>query len=270
MPEEVKKNINKEVKPKNAREPHKSKKKKIGILIIIAICIASVSLIGYFFFFESEESTEKAEDETLSWTESFNIEALNFSSTGNNTYFILQIDYQLVLEGVEDGDDIRLVITVLNETEMVGGIETRVVVENETVNGEVVEVSRNYFAICNQTNSVFYFGEAVDIYENGIIVDHSGAWRADEGENVAGIAMPGTILIGARYYQEIAPDIAMDRAEILSNDNTFETPAGEFENCLITEESTPLEPLAIEYKFYAPGIGLIADEMLVLTQYGYI
>ena len=28
-----------------------------------------------------------------------------------------------------------------------------------------------------------------------------------------GIVMPGSFLLGSRYYQEIAPDVAMDRAE---------------------------------------------------------
>jgi hypothetical protein len=30
----------------------------------------------------------------------------------------------------------------------------------------------------------------------------------------AGIIMPGTPLLGSRYYQEIAPEVALDKAEI--------------------------------------------------------
>ena len=53
------------------------------------------------------------------------------------------------------------------------------------------------------------------------------AWTA-EGENKAGVAMPGLALLGARYYQEIAPGVAMDRAEIVSTSETKQTPAGNF------------------------------------------
>lgn len=41
-----------------------------------------------------------------------------------------------------------------------------------------------------------------------------------------------------------------------------------FENCLLTQESSQLNPAAIEYKTYCPGIGLVQDQSLVLTSYG--
>ena len=48
---------------------------------------------------------------------------------------------------VLEGDGGRLVITVLNETKTVDGVETRVVEERETDKDQLIEVSRNYFAI---------------------------------------------------------------------------------------------------------------------------
>jgi hypothetical protein len=171
------------------------------------------------------------------------------------------------LEGEDDGEQVRLVITVLNETKVVDGVETRVVEERESQDGKLVEVSRNYFAICTRTNSVFYFGEDVDLYRNGRIVGHDGSWQAGVDDARPGIIMPGTVLLGARYYQEIAPEVALDRAEIESLTGTLRTPAGEFTNVLETEETTPLEPDAEEFKFYAPGIGLIKDGPLELVSF---
>ena len=81
---------------------------------------------------------------------------------------------------------------------------TRVVEERETKGSQVVEVSRNFFVICKRTNNVYYFGEDVDIYRDGKIVGHDGAWLAGEGGARFGLAMPGSPLLGARYYQEIA------------------------------------------------------------------
>jgi hypothetical protein len=78
--------------------------------------------------------------------------------------------------------------------------------------------------------------------------------------------MPGTILLGARHYQEIAPN-AMDRAEIISDDVTMKTPAGIFRNCIRVEETSGLDPDEKCYKTYAPNIGLIQDEDLLLTGY---
>ena len=82
--------------------------------------------------------------------------------------------------------------------------------------------------------------------------------------------MPGLCLLGARYYQEIAPGIAMDRAEIISLSETYKTPAGNFTNCLKTEETSALNPKEKEFKRYAPGTGLIQDENLLLVKYGYV
>lgn len=197
------------------------------------------------------------------WTKFFDLENRTFASTGRNRFFILEPGYQLVLESSRE----KVTITVLDETRLVGGVETRVVEEREEKNGELKEVSRNFFAICKEHGDVFYFGEEVDMYKNGEIVKHSGAWRADEKDSKAGIIMPGTVLLGARHYQEMAPN-AMDRAEIISDDVTLDTPAGRFEYCIKVEETSGIDPDEKCYKIYAPGVGLVQDEDLLLTKYG--
>jgi hypothetical protein len=199
-----------------------------------------------------------------SWTAEFAVEKSELSATGRNPYFILEPGYQLVFEGGRE----RLIISVLNETKMVDGVETRVVEERETRDGKLVEISRNYFAISKRTNDVFYFGEDVDIYKDGKVVNHSGAWLSGVNGARFGLMMQGEISLKAKYYQEIAPKVAMDRAEILSLNTTVNTPAGEFRNCLKMEESTPLEPGIKEYKYYAAGVGLVQDGDLKLVRYG--
>jgi uncharacterized membrane protein YkoI len=195
------------------------------------------------------------------YTDTFRVDA--WISTGRNPFFVLEPGHVLVLEG----DTTKLTITVLDETKVVDGVETRVVEEREEKGGTLVEVSRNYFAIATRTNDVFYFGEDVDIYEDGKVVSHEGAWLSGRNGARFGLMMPGTPLLGARYHQEVAPGVAMDRAEIAGLDETFETPAGKFEGCLRTEESTPLEG-GKETKYYAPGIGLIRDGETRLTKHG--
>jgi hypothetical protein len=175
----------------------------------------------------------------------------------------LEAGYSLVLS---DGRE-QLTITVLDETKTVDGVETRIVEERETKDGKLTEVSRNFFAISKRTNSVYYFGEDVDIYKDGKIANHEGGWLAGVNGAKFGLMMPGLPLLKARFYQEIAPDVAMDRAEIISMNETLKTPAGEFKNCLKTEESTPLET-GKEYKYYAPNIGIIQDGSLKLIKYG--
>jgi len=204
------------------------------------------------------------------WGDNFSEEPQNFSSSGSNAYFILDPGFQLVLEGKEDNEIVLLIITVLDETKMIGNIETRIVEERESKNGQLVEVSRNFFAISKKTNNVYYFGEDVDIYSDGKIVSHGGAWIDGKDGAKYGLIMPGKILLGSRYYQEIAPNVAMDRAEIISVTESMKTPAGTFKNCLKTQEGSGLNPKEKEYKYYAPKIGLIKEGNLKLTKYGNI
>jgi hypothetical protein len=157
---------------------------------------------------------------------------------------------------------------VLNETKVIDGIETRVVEERESAGNDVMEVSRNYFALSSRTNNVYYFGEDVDIYKNGKITNHSGSWISGVNGARYGLMMPGTPLLGSRYYQESAIGVAMDRAEIISNTETVHTTAGLFDSCLKMEETTPLEPKTKEYKLYARGIGLVQDGELTLKKFG--
>jgi hypothetical protein len=198
------------------------------------------------------------------FTDTFQIERCTFATRGRNPYFILIPGYRLELEGREDGAVVHLTITVLDDTLTVDGVETRVVEERETEDGELIEVSRNFFAFCEETGSVFYFGEDVDNYENGVVDNHDGSWRAGVDGARPGVIMPGLNLVGARYFQEIAPDVALDRAETVSVTETLTVPAGTFQDVLKTKETTPLEK-GREFKFYAPDVGLIRDADLDLV-----
>ena len=198
------------------------------------------------------------------FTDEFGIEDLTFRTSGENPYFPLIPGRQLLLQGTDDGEVVRVLISTLHQTTRVNGVWTRVIEEREWVDGELVEVSRNFFAHCKENGSVFYFGEDVDIYEDGEIVSHEGAWRAGTNGARAGVIMPGLALVGSRYFQEVAPGLALDRAEHVSQEEFVETPAGAFTDCLFIEETSPLEPGSTSEKSYAPGIGLIQDNEVKL------
>ena len=199
------------------------------------------------------------------WQEEFNIADRKLTHTGESKYFLLLPGFQTVFASGKE----KLTITVLDETKEVNGIITRVVEEREEENGELKEISRNFFAIDQETGDVFYFGEDVDDYEKGKVVDHAGTWKAYEKGNRPGLIMPGNPEVGMKYYQELAPGVAMDRAEVISIAETVKVPAGEFKNCLKTEESSKIETPK-EYKIYAPGIGLVQDKDMKLISYGYV
>jgi hypothetical protein len=186
--------------------------------------------------------------------------------TGKSKYFILMPGFRTVLESRGE----KITITVLDETKKINGIITRVVEERELKKGKLSEISKNYFAMDPKTGDVFYFGEDVDIYEKGKVVNHAGTWKAFEKGNKPGLIMPGNPKVGMKYYLEIAPGIAMDLAEVVSITETVNTPAGEFRNCLKIRESSKIESGAQEYKTFAPGIGLISKDRMKLIRHGFV
>jgi hypothetical protein len=132
---------------------------------------SSINVNGIAANGENQSDSSSLSNTTLAgnYTNAFMLENCSFSTTGSNPYFILQPGYHTVFEGVEDNEPLNMTITVLNQTKVVGdGIVTRVVQEKVTNSqtGELKEITNDWFAICTQTNSVFYFGENVNNYEN--------------------------------------------------------------------------------------------------------
>lgn len=196
----------------------------------------------------------------------FEVDKNNLVTHGKNDFFILEPEYQLVLEGPNE----KVFITVLEKTKIVDGVKTRVVEEREFENGELTEVSFNYFAIDKTTSAVYYFGEDVDIYEDGKIVRHEGEWLSGVDRARFGLIMPAIPKIGFAHYQEIAPGKALDRAEAVSLTEMLKTPAGEFRECLKVLETSGMDADERGYKTYAKGVGMIQDEDMLLVKYGYI
>jgi hypothetical protein len=228
-----------------------------------------VSIAMLVATFGSPGGAAMAQDEEPQFTTEFRFKDCKFKTKGVNPFFILKPGYQLVFEGEEDGNAILVVKAVLNKTEVVSvpgldKVRTRVIKEQEYVNGRLVEESLNFFAICEKTNDVAYFGEEVDIFNPDGSITHEGSWRAGVDGARPGIIMPGTFLLGSRYFQEQAPN-AMDQAEHVEMGLMMETEAGTFNGCVRVIETTPLEPGESE-KIYCPGVGLVVDNDVELVE----
>jgi hypothetical protein len=114
---------------------------------------------------------------------------------------------------------------------------------------------------------VFYFGEDVDVYKNGKVVGHEGSWISGEKNAKFGLMMPAKPVVGQRFYQEQAPGVGMDRAEIQSTNSSLVTPAGTFANVVYVVENSPLETGSSK-KWYAAGVGPVKDDDMVLVNFG--
>lgn len=192
------------------------------------------------------------------------IDPAEFQSTVDNAFFPLTSPGPAVFEGEEVDPDtgevveIRVESTALAATNVVAGVEATVVEVKEFEDGELVEVTLDYYAQ-RSDGAVYYFGEQVDNYEGGEVVGHEGQWLAGEGDNLPGVFMPADPEVGDEFEQERAPGVAEDRSEVVEVDESVTTPAGSFSGCIKTKDFDPLGDVT-EFKYYCPNVGLVREE----------
>jgi hypothetical protein len=192
-------------------------------------------------------------------------EAGGFTTVSTNLYFPMEVGDQWAYEGEEDGVPVSLLITVLGETRVIDEVTTRVIEEREWEDGELLEVSWNYFAQAGD-GTICYFGEDVDIYEEEGI-SHEGAWCAEDPDNpdfAPGIFMPADPEPGMKYPMEFAPGVAQDEGQIVGN-GPFDVLGTTYETIRV-RESSPLD-VGFGYKIFGAGFGLIVDGPLEVVSF---
>ncbi len=180
-----------------------------------------------------------------------------FTNVIDQPMYPMPVGRQWDYRGIDEGSPVRLLATVLDRTEDVGNVSTRVLQEQHWDDGQLVEESWNYVAQTEE-GTICYFGEIVDNYVDGVIDNHNGSWRADDSGNGPGILMPTATQVGVSFQQENAPGIAEDSATIIARGESVSVPFGTFSRTIRTEDVNPLDGDRGE-KVYARGIGLLVD-----------
>jgi hypothetical protein len=191
-----------------------------------------------------------------------------FSLIIDNGFFPVVVGSKGVIQGEDDESSvIQIEITVLDETEEVEGITTRVVEEREFEDGQLVEVSRNFYAQA-LGGTVCKFGVDVQAFEDGITVSTEGSWRAGENGNEPRIVMPATPEVGMVFSKEVVHGLVEDQAEVVALGEIIEVPAGSFGDTLTIDDCDRFEGRrAGGQKIYVRGIGLAIDDKAELVSF---
>jgi hypothetical protein len=174
-----------------------------------------------------------------------------------------------VYEGHEEDARITVVDLHLAATRdfVVDGatVRCRAMQETEFEDGELVEISVNWFAQSDD-GTVWYFGETVDDYEDGEVVGHGGSWlvggpaAGDPVETMTvaepAVFMPGTPQKGDVFRPEDLPDGSVEVGTVRRLGRRVRTPAGRFRGCVEVGE-LHLPDRERETKWYAPGVGVV-------------
>lgn len=175
----------------------------------------------------------------------------------------------LAAEGVDDDGEAfteRSELTNIGDGPVILGVQTAIQLDRAYEDGLLVEETYDFYAT-DSLGNVWYFGEDVtnffyDDEDNLVETNNESAWRAGVDGAVPGWIMPADPFVGLTYYQEVAEAAdALDQAMIWMLDATVEVDGyGIFQDVLVTLETTELDPDAREFKYYAPGVGLIRIE----------
>jgi len=195
-----------------------------------------------------------------------------FDSPQDNPYFPMAIGTTYAYWAETEDELILNEITITSDTVEILGVTCTVIYDVEWVspddgaNWYMTEETDDWHAWDNDGN-VWYFGEDTVEYlydENWDPAGTSteGSWEAGVGGALPGIVIPADPKQGMCYQQEYYEDEAEDMGKVLKLNAKVSIDYGEYEDCLKTKEWTPLEPGAIEHKYYAPGVGLVFIEEL--------
>lgn len=183
------------------------------------------------------------------------IDPAGYVTTVDNPLWPLVPGTRYVYQGGEE----TIEVTVTDETRQILGVTTTVVHDVVSVGDEIIEDTYDWYAQ-DKAGNVWYFGEDTKEYEDGQVVSTAGSWEAGVDGAKAGIVMHATQPTpGSPYRQEYYACEAEDMAEVVSLSESVTVPYGSFGGTLQTREFTPLEPGVNEYKYYAPGVGLVLE-----------
>jgi hypothetical protein len=182
----------------------------------------------------------------------------NFVKGVTNPLFPLPLGRRLVYKGSEDGEPETVITDVTRDQKTILGVPVVVVLDRVFKNGELAEKTFDWYAQDKQGN-VWYFGEDTKEFEDGKVVTTAGSFEAGKHGARAGILMWAHPVLSRITPQEVAPGVAEDKARVIGLDVRITVPYGTFEHCLKQAEFTDLEPDAVEYKYYCPGVGVVRE-----------
>lgn len=190
--------------------------------------------------------------------ETVELEPEDFSTRIDNRYRPMRPGDRSVFRVTDfEGLQERAVVTVTAETKLIAnGITARIVYTVVREDGKVIEDNHAWYGQ-DEKGNVWYFGERAREIENGEVKSTHGSWEAGVDGAQAGVVMPARPTVGLAYREEYAKGVAQDNAEVFSLRERAEVPFRRFRSrVLLVKETSPLDPPgALDYKFYARGVG---------------
>jgi hypothetical protein len=194
-------------------------------------------------------------------------EVVNGGSLARNPYFPLKPGTVWNYEAKDGQGKLieKIRVEVTSDTKEILGVNCIVVRDqvwevDEEGAESLVEDTDDWYAQDLEGN-VWYFGEISQEFEGGELVSIDGSWKAGKDYAKPGFLMLANPQKGNLYRQEFFLGDAEDVAEVISRgEESVTVPYGTYNDDVVkTKDYTPIQPDVLEFKYYAPGIGLILE-----------
>jgi hypothetical protein len=183
----------------------------------------------------------------------------DFVAVIDNPYLPLPVGAKWTYTEVdEQGDEQTVVVGVTDQTRQILGITATVVHDQLKEGNDVIEDTFDWYAQ-DRFGNVWYLGEDTKEFENGEVSSTAGSWEAGVNGAQPGVIMPATPAVGQGYRQEYLAGEAEDTAAIIATGELVAVSGDSYSDVVVTREVTALEPDLVEYKFYAPGVGVVLE-----------
>jgi hypothetical protein len=174
----------------------------------------------------------------------------------DNPLFPISELHSAILNGVVDGQTFKVETTLLPKTRLIGWGEGRCV---ETLASQYVaylddrleEVAIDHYAQADD-GSVWYLGEDVFNYEDGVVADRLGTWIAGR-DGPGAMIMPAAPKVRDAYRPENIPGFVFEEVTVNMVDKTVAGPRGPVRGAIEIRELHA--DGAFESKDFAPGYG---------------
>jgi hypothetical protein len=162
---------------------------------------------------------------------------------------------QVIYDGQVDGKPFRTEFTRLPDSRTIAWNGQQIAVVTwqylSYSDGRIQEIARDWFAQADD-GAVWYLGEDVADYQDGVVDTHEGTWLAGK-DGPGAMIMPASPKVGDVYRTENAPGIVFEEITVKAVDQTVPGPSGPLHGALVVSELHT--DGTREDKIFAPGYG---------------
>jgi hypothetical protein len=230
--------------------------RKVACIVVAAFIVTGVGVVGGPAAVAG--SSDPTPNPTAPKLDRVDLKTPLFSNptTVDNPLFPIGDLHSAILLGNDEGHALRIETTLLPGTKTIEwkGKKVKTLVSQfvSYLDGRIHEIALDWYAQADD-GAVWYFGEDVFNFQDGVVADTDGTWLAGK-DGPPGMIMPADPQLGAAYRPENIPGFVFEEVVVKSAGQTVPGPRGPVEGAIVGQENHLIEGF-YEDKTFAPGYG---------------